>query len=208
MTISKNSNRTIALAGISQAAFLVQSLARTGEVDEDAYYHSLGSLLITEPEQPMDVFGELKNLKIGLQVIVGQLNMQGKHKDPELTRYIFSVIGLQKKLVRRETSLNELSQRISNIKRQQEHFELTDPQVIKNIASMYTDIISPLGPRIQIAGVPKYLKVEANQHKIRALLLAGVRAAVLWNQLGGKRRHIIFRRERILNSAQEALNQI
>jgi high frequency lysogenization protein len=33
--------------------------------------------------------------------------------------------------------------------------------------------------------------------KIRVLLFAGVRAAVLWQQCGGKRWHLLFQRKRI-----------
>ena len=36
------------------------------------------------------------------------------------------------------------------------------------------------------------------QHKVRALLLAGIRAAVLWRQLGGSRAQIIFARKKMV----------
>ncbi len=45
-------------------------------------------------------------------------------------------------------------------------------------------------------------------HRVRALLLAGVRAAVMWRQMGGKRRHILFKRKAILHSAKMALRLI
>jgi high frequency lysogenization protein len=49
------------------------------------------------------------------------------------------------------------------------------------------------------------LKSDANQHHIRALLLAGLRSALLWNQVGGKRRHFIFSRKQMLKAAQQLL---
>jgi high frequency lysogenization protein len=48
----------------------------------------------------------------------------------------------------------------------------------------------------------------ANQHKIRAWLLAGIRAAVLWRQVGGNRRNILFSRSKIVKNAQQLLNTI
>jgi high frequency lysogenization protein len=63
-----------------------------------------------------------------------------------------------------------------------------------------------LTTKIQVAGNPEHLNVEANQKRIRALLLAGVRAAVLWRQLGGKRRQILFNRKALIQSAKNALN--
>ena len=59
-----------------------------------------------------------------------------------------------------------------------------------------------------MSGDPQLLKQVDNQHKVRALLLAGVRSAVLWRQLGGKRRQILLNRQRILVCAEQALAQI
>ena len=73
------------------------------------------------------------------------------------------------------------------------------------MASIYSDIISPLGTPIQVAGNPEILKQSINQHKIRALLLAGIRSAVMWRQLGGKRRNIIFSRGKIIECAESLL---
>ena len=80
--------------------------------------------------------------------------------------------------------------------------------MLSNLASVYADVISPIARKIQVAGDPTILKRPDNQHRVRALLLAGVRAAVLWRQLGGKRRHILFSRPQILASAEQTLNNI
>ncbi|MCV5888715.1 DUF489 family protein, partial [Escherichia coli] len=82
--------------------------------------------------------------------------------------------------------------------RQSEHFELLDDQMISNLASIYLDVVSPIGPRIQVTGTPSVLQQTASQHKVRALLLSGIRSAVLWRQVGGKRRHLIFGRKKMV----------
>ncbi|MGL5037204.1 MAG: DUF489 family protein, partial [Aeromonas sp.] len=95
-----------------------------------------------------------------------------------------------------------LSERIGQIDRQQQHFDLQDAQIMANMASIYSDLISPIGPRIQISGTPLFLQQPLVQHKIRALLLAGIRACVLWRQLGGSRTHIIFARKKMVELAK------
>ncbi|RDV26173.1 lysogenization regulator HflD [Alteromonas aestuariivivens] len=198
----------LALAGVCQAAALVQQLARRGQTDKQAFEASLSSILVTDPETPQHVFGKLSNLEVGYQTLVGQLSDKSKTKDTELTRYIASILGLERKLSSKPAALNELAERISHVQRQLAHVDFDNAQIVAALASIYSDIVSPLAPRIQVAGNPDYLGQPLNQHKVRALLLAGVRAAVMWRQMGGKRRHILFRRKQILHSAKQALRFI
>ena len=103
---------------------------------------------------------------------------------------------------KRKDILNMLGERISQVGRQQQHFDLLDEQILANMASIYSDLISPIGPRIQVAGTPLFLQQPLVQHKVRALLLAGIRAAVLWRQLGGSRTQIIFARKKMVELAK------
>jgi len=195
-------NLTLAFAGICQAAALVQQVARNGDCDKNTMAVSLRSILETHPKQAENVFGSKVQLRFGYQTLIEQLNNGNAAKNAEITRYIVSMIALERKLSRRRDLLNMLSDRVSQIERQLAHFELLDEQVLANIAGIYSDIISPLGPRIQVAGTPLYLQQTAVQHKVRALLLAGIRACVLWRQVGGKRRHIIFSRKKLVEHAK------
>lgn len=213
-------DQTLTLAAICQAAYLVQQVSRTGQIDENELTVLLNSITITSPENPLAVYGgELINLKQGLKLLISHLgdssstnsnaNPEGKKvKDPELTRYIISLINLERKLIKRPKQLAQLSERIDASKRQLEHYSITSETLISSFASIYSDIISPLGSRIQVTGEPNILKQTVNQHKIRALLLAGIRAAVLWRQVGGQRRSILFSRSKIVKSAEQLLNTI
>ncbi|MCX8934614.1 high frequency lysogenization protein HflD, partial [Vibrio parahaemolyticus] len=120
----------------------------------------------------------------------------------EITRYIISLMALERKLTARTDAMSQLGDRIQMAKRQTEHFELLEDQMISNLASIYLDVVSPIGPRIQVTGTPSVLQQTANQHKVRALLLSGIRSAVLWRQVGGKRRHLIFGRKKMVEQAQ------
>ncbi len=217
-------DQTITLAAICQAAYLVQQVSRTGQIDENAFKVLLNSIAVTSPENTLAVYGgELVNIKQGLELLINHLGdssstsshvnndantKEKKVKDPELTRYIISLINLERKLIKQPKQLAQLGERIDDSKRQLEHYSITSETLISSFASIYSDIISPLGARIQVTGEPSMLKQMANQHKIRALLLSGIRAAVLWRQVGGKRRNILFSRSKIVKTAQQLLNTI
>ncbi|WP_421246282.1 high frequency lysogenization protein HflD [Aeromonas sanarellii] len=198
----KFQDRTMAFAGICQAAYLVQKVARDGTCDEASLRESLSSVLVTDPKQPLEVFGSHLAIRDGYRALVEQLGADGSQKNAELTRYVVSLIALERKLAKRKDILNMLGERISQIGRQQQHFDLLDEQILANMASIYSDLISPIGPRIQVAGTPLFLQQPLVQHKVRALLLAGIRAVVLWRQLGGSRTQIIFARKKMVELAK------
>nr|WP_206063732.1 high frequency lysogenization protein HflD [Oceanimonas sp. MB9] len=199
-------SQTLAFAGICQAASLVQQVARQGVIeDKEVLATTLNSIMVTDAAQSADIYGGHDHLRLGYQTLIEQLSPDSSKKNAELTRYLVGLVALERKLSKRRDLLSMLGERISQVKRQLHHFELLDEQVLGNLAGIYSDIISPLGPRIQVAGNPSFLQQPLVQHQIRALLLAGIRSAVLWRQLGGKRRHILFSRKRLVAQAQAAL---
>ena len=210
--MSNNKHRfyesNIALAGLCQAAALVKYIARGHEFDNQALMTSLSSITITNSENTEQIFGDTSQLALGYQTLLAQLSGQSTNKDVEITRYIANLLSIERKLSASKNSMAALGDRISNVQRQQLHLDLTDNQMLSNLASVYTDVVSPIARKIQVAGDPEMLKLPDNQHRVRALLLAGVRAAVLWRQLGGKRRHILFNRQQILDSAENTLKNI
>lgn len=198
----------LALAGVCQSAALVQSIARKGIADASAVEASISSILVTSPENTQQVFGSLQNLHLGFSTLVSQLDSNSKLKDTELTRYIAAILSLERKLSANNSAMNELADRVSHVQRQLTHLEFENSQIVSSLASIYSDIVSPLTNKIQIAGNSQFLSIESNQKKVRALLLAGVRAAVLWRQLGGKRRQIFFKRNSIVIAGKSALRMM
>lgn len=207
---------TITFAAICQVAHLVQQVSRNGQVDDSELAILLNSIITTSPDNTLAVYGgELANVKQGLELLINHLgdskSENGKKsnvKDPEFTRYIISLINLERRLTKQPKQLTLLGERIDASKRQLDHYSITSDTLIASFASIYSDIISPLGARIQVTGEPNILKQTASQHKIRALLLAGIRSTVLWRQVGGKRRTILFSRNKLVKTAKELLEQI
>jgi high frequency lysogenization protein len=197
----------LALAGVCQAAAIVKQIARQTEFDQPALACCIRSITITEPDNTEQVFGELTDLRLGFETLLSQLGDSSK-KDVEVTRYVANLLSIERKLSGNKQAMAELGNRINNIQRQQAHFALLDTQMLRNLDSVYSDVVSPLGRKIQVGGDPALLKQEGNQFRVRAALLGGVRAAVLWRQLGGRRRHILLNRNQILESAKITFNQI
>lgn len=193
-------DRTIAFAGICQAVALVQQVAKNGHCDSDAFETSLKAILNTNPSNTVGVYGREVDLKLGLECLVKGID--STPAGSEITRYIISLMALERKLQSRNDAMSQLGDRVQMLERQLDHFELLDEQMLSNLASVYLDVISPVGPRIQVTGTPSVLQQTSNQHKVRALLLSGIRGAVLWRQVGGKRRHLIFGRKKMVEQAQ------
>ena len=84
----KFQDRTMAFAGICQAAYLVQKVARDGTCDEASLRESLQSVLVTDPKQPLEVFGSHLAIRDGYRALVEQLGADGSQKNAELTRYV------------------------------------------------------------------------------------------------------------------------
>jgi len=186
----------------------VKKKERNGTANADDIEASLVSILVTTPDNTQQVFGSLSNLRIGVSTWVSQIDGESQVKNPEITRYIAAIMGLERKLNRKQTALSELADRVSHIQRQLAHVDFENIQIISNLASIYSDVLSPLANKIQVAGNPNHLAIETNQKRVRALLLAGIRSAVLWRQLGGKRRHILFNRKTLVHNAKKALREM
>jgi high frequency lysogenization protein len=203
--VSKNLRETtLALAGVVQAALLVEQVAKTGYVQTDAYKCSIDSLLDLNPSSTLAVYGgDVQNLRSGLEGLRDMLI--GQHKHQEALRYALGALHLQKKLAGRKDMLNLVASRINQAGNQAEHFSSTHENVIANLANLYSETISTFRFRIQVMGDYNYLQQTRIANQIRALLLAAIRSAMLWRQLGGSRLQLLLKRKAILDCVEELL---
>lgn len=202
-------DKTIALAGIFQAAKLVRDLAKTGKVDENYLRVSIDSLFKINAKDAVDVYGGTENLALGLNELINIMSPvhENKTKCQDVAKYAFSIIHLERKLIKNKKMLDKIANGISRAAKQAEIFSILHDNVLANIAGIYLDTISTFSFRINVTGDPFILNNSKNSNKIRAILLAGIRSAVLWRQLGGSRFNLVFSRKKILSSAKYLLNQ-
>lgn len=200
-------DQTLALAGVFQAATLVRQVAHQGRCAESSMETCLRSLFITNPENTQDVYGELRDLREGLNALASILSDRSKQQDMEVLRYSLNLIQLESRLNRDRDMMGVIGERIDSARHTAGHFGYRHPNLISNLASVYTDTISTYRLRIQVTGDPAILRQAENAARVRALLLAGIRSAVLWRQTGGRRWQLLFRRRKVARIARELAQQ-
>jgi high frequency lysogenization protein len=197
-------DRVIALGSIYQAARCVRAVARDGRADEDEMTPCIYSLFQTDAPSVSEVFGTPGALIPGVRELAGQLS-GGPGRELELTRYAVSLLKVERVLAARKVMVGIIADGLAELRPLLAQSTLLDPELLRRLADIYARTISHLQPRIMVTGEPVYLRNDANQQRVRALLLAGVRAAWLWRQVGGSRWRILFGRGRLLEAAREYL---
>jgi high frequency lysogenization protein len=193
------------MAGLYQCVDLVTQVAWEGRVDPPSYKTSLYSLFNTNPITYDDVFGGVSGIMAGLEVLRDTLIKRQDAHAVERTRYSVMLIFLEKKLSKNRDNLEIVKEGMRAATAQLDHFEPTHSNVVAKLADVYRNSISPLGPKIIIRGDQAVLSNPNNAARIRALLLAGIRAVILWRQAGGTRWRLLFERKAILSEVDQIL---
>jgi high frequency lysogenization protein len=189
----------VALAAVFESAVLVDKLARTGQISEPDLACMLGSLLVRDPQNTLDVYGgDDLNLRDGYRALVSSLERDPASLQREPLRYALALLALERQLSKRDDMLQVMGNRLDQIQQQVEHFGPIHENVVASCGSLYQDTISTFRQRIQVQGDMRHLQQPSNASKIRALLLAGIRAARLWRQLGGHRWQLVLSRGKLL----------
>ncbi len=197
--------RTLALAGVMQATELVRQAAWHGTWSGYAATTCLQSLFRMDADSTEAVYGDKQHLRLGLEALIGVL--EGDNRHAEALRYGIGLLQIERRFMKSakmQQTVGERLQQIANSGADLEEHEREEQQA-QAIASLYAETISTLSPRVVVNGKPQYLKMDRTISWVRTLLLAGLRSAVLWDQLGGGRFELLFGRKKILNEAKGLL---
>jgi high frequency lysogenization protein len=191
-------DRTIALAAVMQAVHLVHVIANEGSADPAAILPLLNSLLVTEADSTETVYGGLEHLDLGLEQLHIQLvKTKTKHQITQI-QYAVNLLRLERKLAKADSMMSSLTREIDQLPQHIEYFDnIEHPQVIARLADIYKRTISNLTPFIQVYGEEHHLEKTSNANLIRALLLAGIRSAIIWNQKGGRYWQFLYQSKKI-----------
>lgn len=192
--------QVLALGAIFQTALLVDELAQTGNIPSEPAQTLLKSVFVQNPESFSDIYPNVRDLNIGLHGLRNALQQSHKSTSPNIGRYVFSLLHLQKKLDNNPFMLEQLGKGIERASRQINHFDLEHENIQASLADTYKQTLSNMSYRIKVTGNPNHLKSEHTANKVRALLLAGIRATKLWRQVGGKRWHFVFKRKLMIQT--------
>jgi len=200
-------DRIIALAGMFQAAYLTDQIAHNGIADAAAMNACIYSLFQINADSVSAVYGGAEHIQIGLQKLgqeMTSINLQGS----EIARYVLTLMHLEQKLSKNPAMLKQIADAINLATERLDHFPMLHSNIIALLADVYASTISTLQPRIMVNGEPAHLQNTDNANKIRALLLAGIRAAMLWRQCGGSRIKLLLSRRKTISQAQKLLESL
>ena len=204
-------DRTLALAGLFQAARLAQQLAREGRAESAAFYASIQSILMLDAENIEEVYGGVGGLTLGLEIVRDKLAARTEAPYLEIAKYAIGLIHLTGQLMQHPEMQQAIRRGAETAEAQMKFFESSEdgenvhPNLVEKLAELYAQTISTLSPRIMVNGDHGHLSNPAIAAKVRAALLAGIRSAYLWRQKGGSRLELLLRRKRIAQEAGKLL---
>lgn len=198
-------DRTLSLAGLFQASELVRQAATHGTWSGYAATCCLNSLFTLQAESLEDIYGDRQRMRLGLETLLAVL--EGDNSYTDALRYSVGLLQVQKKFSRSGAMQNSVGTRLQEIAEHGHELEAHEREDLQasEVAELYSDTVSKLSPRIVVNGRPQYLQNERTVNWVRTLLMAGLRSATLWSQLGGGRFELMFRRKRILQETQSLL---
>lgn len=198
-------DRVLALAGLVQALQQVRRIAETGQSETDAAQPVLASVFRIDADSTAAIYGGARHLEPGLRELASYLSSGGH--DPLLPRLALATTQLERRFSAEPNTLAAVGNGIAAIASQADTLGSTHPDVLEALGTLYADTISHLRPRIMVQGNPHYLGQAGVVSEIRALLLAAVRSAMLWRQLGGSQWQFLFARKAMTQALQARLGR-
>lgn len=200
---SRRDDRVLALAGLLQALAQVRRIADTGQSDAGVLATAMDSVFRIDAESPADVYGGVEALRPGLQLLRGYFGKQSA--DPQLPRLALALLQLERRFSHHEMA-TRVHEGIVALAPEAARQGGTHPQVLSALGKLYSDTVSHLRPRVLVQGNPHYLGQGDVVSEIRAVLLAALRSAVLWRQLGGSLWDFLLRRQAIVAAVDAMLD--
>jgi Uncharacterized protein involved in purine metabolism len=186
------SPRVLALAGMLQALQEVRHLAENGRLDQGRLATAMDSVFRLDADSAADVYGGVAPVADGLRLLHNHLS--GGTGDAHLPKLGLAVLQLERSFDREADVLDGVHNAISRLSAQAQNEGSTHPDILRELGSIYARYLSPLKPKVMVQGNPHYLGRNDVVAEIRALLLAAVRSALLWRQMGGSQWDFLFKR--------------
>lgn len=196
--------RVLALAGVGQALRQVRRIAETGQADGAMLATAMDSVFRFDAESVEDVFGGRAALRPGLLLLRDYFASQGD--DELLPKLALAVLQLERRFSGDDDTGERVHQGIVAVRADAERLGSTHPEVFSALGSLYADTVSHLRPKVMVQGNPHYLGQADVVAEIRAVLLAALRSAVLWRQLGGSLWDFVLRRRQMQDAIEHWLD--
>ena len=195
-------DRVIALAALLQAVEQVQLMANQGQAQTDSLATCINSLFIFDADDSEQIYGNRHQLKPGLKRLYNQLQGESS-RDNAITRIALNVLHLERQFAKNLSVMSTVHEQLAVIGLESKQLSATHPNILSKIGALYAEKVSPLGAKIMVQGNPVYLAQQQVVSEVRAALLAALRAAVLWRQVGGNYWDFFLSRGKMAKIAQE-----
>ncbi|MGN1393093.1 MAG: DUF489 family protein [Succinivibrionaceae bacterium] len=204
-------SQTLSFVAICQAASIVQRLSRFGSWNEDDAKPLIKALSIDNPTSVEDVY-QPKQMLCGYNSFIESFGSNGINNSStaELTKYVMFFLTLEKKIRKVPGFLDNIFNKIEEVKNHARinKMVILDPWIISSMADIYfQEITNKHFCNLVIYGKKSYLQQDEIQQKIRAIILAGIRATILWRQVGGKTIHLLFKRSKMMELSKNMVRQ-
>jgi len=196
-------DRVLALAGLTQALRQVRRIAETGQADAAVLETAMDSVFRIDAASPGDVYGGVAALRPGLLLLRDYFARQGD--DEQLPKLALSVTQLERRFVGSGETAQRVHEGILAARTLAERVGSAHPDVYSALGGLYADTVSHLRPKVMVQGNPHYLGQGDIVSEIRALLLAALRSAVLWRQMGGSLFDFLIARRQMLAAIESEL---
>ena len=186
--LSRFQGQVLALSAVVSAADAADRIA-VGSGNEPPE-HLLNGVFSLEQDRMEALFEPQEAFQADLDKAADLL--RGEQRSPHPARYTVMLLKLA-------TSLQKSKPITTKLRHLLEQTPATDRDAHR-AAEIYSETLSHLRPTIIVHGTRDRLHQPSVADAIRASLLAGVRYAWAWQQLGGRQWHLILRRGRILQA--------
>ena len=218
---SELEHQIICFAAICQSVGQISTLAHKGTWDEESSRIAIRALAVDSPNSIDEIY-PLEKLQSGFKFFFE--TFESNRTDAQMidqSRMVMYIIHLgtsfYKQLIVKsplakifsmqkvpKDVLDMLDQALN--KSRQYGYSPTSNENVANIAEVYTAKISKItASSFKIYGNACYLKQQVIQDRIRTLIFAAIRAVILWRQLGGKGRDLLFNRKKMFTCAHQLL---
>jgi len=169
-------------------------------LDEENFAALSGALFGRDPDNLEALFPNPQHHAEGIAVLKSAL--AGSREHSGVLRYLISILDLSQRL-KKDTSVQaRLGSGLDELS------NTPFAQQIFGVGELYQQTIGTLGRRIQVSGDPHHLQREQTAAEIRTLLLCAIRFAWLWQQMGGRRWHLLLQRKRLIASLDSLNSRI
>ena len=201
-----NPNAVLALSAFSQATHLASHIAMTGQCDEQAFNSVVEAIYCLHSPSTQALYPP-EAMHLGLHSLRQLLTPKAQQNvSPAPWHYVWKLNAFVKKLQRQPLLLKQIQQRLQQAIQQRAFFQQDAQQSLSVLSQLHGWLMQQIPLSFQIKGKAEHLHQPLNIVRIRVLLLAAIRAGVLWRQLGGTLWHLWWQRHHYRHQALHYLS--